>query len=391
MSSTVHGIQMDLFNRAGQRIPNATFRWHDREREGQQAVIAYQEARHMDADKAKELVRGALTVTVTADQYGKLLGAVAAIGAADLHRKESKGKDSRTLAELLEAQCLHFPYLVNHALRLADMSPRERSEHACGTGSNEAFHREVATWGQSAHRQQRSLLVAKFNALLFVKLSAATMRLFHTTAKSQSHILQEVAAQLTRSGEVLVLYEADDVEHLEQQDEASAAASREAAYQASEKSRKVRLAIRRGIRFVYPRRDNIEALRRIARQRTFQHRSSGQPDAVKSKSAVRSAKWRLRLQQQADKGFMWRTFRNRLANKATETPPSLRERATERMQRWRAKRAKQVEQIEKPEQQSAPSVDKDVVKREQARLRMARYRERKAALKRSASTAGSAS
>ena len=43
----------------------------------------------------------------SAKDYGKCLAAVGVIGASELHRREKKGKESRNLGQILQAQCKH--------------------------------------------------------------------------------------------------------------------------------------------------------------------------------------------------------------------------------------------------------------------------------------------
>ena len=137
------------------------------------------------------------------------------------------------MGEILEAQCDHYSFLRNQALRRGEMTTKEQSENACGTASNEAFHREIGVWGQRVYRQTRALLQAKLNVLLFLKLSTFIYRKFHTAAQSQGYVAHIVAAQL-RSRRDLTLLELDDVEHRRQQENERYATERERIIRSSE-------------------------------------------------------------------------------------------------------------------------------------------------------------
>ena len=132
---------------------------------------AYAAGLEMSTAEAQELISQASTMGGSPEDFGKLLAAAGVIGADDMARRNGKGQDSRTLGEILEAQCDHYSYLRNHALRRGEMTQRQQEENSCGTASNEAFHKEVGVWGHRVVRQTRRLLVAKLRVLLFLKVS----------------------------------------------------------------------------------------------------------------------------------------------------------------------------------------------------------------------------
>ena len=163
------------------------------------------------------------------------------------------------------------------------MTQSQQEEKACGTASNEAFHKEVGVWGQRITRQTRRLLGAKLRVLLFLKLSTHIYRKLHTRAHAQAYIAAIIAAQLV-DGRDLKLLREDDAEYRLRQEKELAAKDRERLYIQREKVRKTRLALARGISFMYPRRGDAFTARAVARARTFQARtlrSSGRPDQKK--------------------------------------------------------------------------------------------------------------
>ena len=85
----------------------------------------------------------------------------------------------------------------------------------------------------------------------------------------------------------------NDVEHAKQQKEERSATEREKVYQKMEKERKRRVAKQRGVKYLYPVRNDARALRAAARGRTFQSRCSRIPR--KSEAAAKSRKWRDKL------------------------------------------------------------------------------------------------
>jgi hypothetical protein len=298
ISTLVHGINMDLFQAPKTFEASETYRWDAAtvEKEGLEADTAYQENLLISTAEAKLLIERASQMSGGATDYGALLAAAAVIGSADMSRNDGKGKDSRTMGEILNAQCYHYSFLRNHALRRGEMTPKEQSEKACGTLSNEAFHKEVAVWGQRVHRQTRALLVAKLNALLFMKLATFIYRKFHTSAQAQGYVAGVVAAQIVAGGD-LALAQKDDDEYAKQQKDAQSATEREIEYKKKEKLRKQRLALARGIKFLYPERNDARALRAAARGRTFQSRCSHIPR--QSAAAVKSRIWRQKLRAKA--------------------------------------------------------------------------------------------
>ena len=308
VSILVQGINMDLFQRPKERQAGETFRWDDQQvtEDGEAARRAYTAGLLTSPAEAQEIISRALTMEGSPADYGMLLAAAGVIGANDMTRRNGKGQDSRTLGEILEAQCDHYSYLRNHALRRGEMTQTQQEEKACGTASNEAFHKEVGVWGQRITRQTRRLLGAKLRVLLFLKLSTFIFRKLHTRAHAQGYIAAVVAAQLA-DGRDLKLLREDDAEYRVRQEKELAAKDRERVYCQREKVRKTRLALSRGISFVYPRRGDGLTARAVARARTFQSRtlrSSGRPE--QKKHAERSKHWRSEVRQRSEvSGLPW--------------------------------------------------------------------------------------
>ena len=141
ISTLVHGINMELFQAPKTFGASETYRWDAAtvNKEGLEADAAYKENLNISTAEAKLLIERASQMSGSAADYGALLAAAAVIGSDDMSRTNGKGKESRTMGEILNAQCYHYSFLRNHALRRGEMSPKEQSEKACGTLSNEVF------------------------------------------------------------------------------------------------------------------------------------------------------------------------------------------------------------------------------------------------------------
>ena len=128
----------------------------------------------------------------------------------------------------------------------------------------------------------------------------------HTRANAQAHIAAIIAAQLA-DGRDLKLLREDDAEYRLRQEKELAAKDRERLYIQREKVRKTRLALARGISFMYPRRGDAFTARAVARARTFAARtlrSLGRPD--QKKHAERSKHWRNEVRQRSEvSGLPW--------------------------------------------------------------------------------------
>ena len=206
------------------------------------------------------------------------LARLACIGAMATGRTAGqRDKPWRRSATIIRS-CATTPCGGGHA-------PNEQAANACGTACNEAFHKELGAWGgQRVVRQTRGLRGSKLNVILFLKLSTSILRRFHTAATAQGSVASIVAAQLA-SGRDITLLDLDDDEHRQRQGQGRAAIDREHGYQHQEKAMRTRLAILRGVTFVYPRRGDGRAVRRAAaRARGF---SNGVPRPRKHTSAAK--------------------------------------------------------------------------------------------------------
>eukprot|EP00959_Pyramimonas_sp_CCMP1952_P032170 675098-Pyramimonas_sp.AAC.1 len=101
------------------RQAGETFRWDSEKAaaEGEAARKAYAAGLEMPAAEAQELISQAATVGGSPEDHGKFLAAAGVVGVDDVARRSGKGQGSRTLGEILEAQCDHYSYLRNRALR----------------------------------------------------------------------------------------------------------------------------------------------------------------------------------------------------------------------------------------------------------------------------------
>ena len=189
ISKLVHPVAMQFFGLPRSRKAGEGYRFTSAE-DATESRAGYAEGSGMSDAEAKQFHQSRGSLEVTAENFGKLLGSIAVIGADQLERKDKQG---RTLGSLLEAQCDHYAYLRNGSLRLAELSEKERDEKAIGTASNEGLHREVGGLGACVWRQSHPLAAAKFRGFVLKKLSASFLRKHNTAAREQTAVMAGVA------------------------------------------------------------------------------------------------------------------------------------------------------------------------------------------------------
>ena len=193
VSYVAHLICLAFFCGDGARSYAGEFAWQEPERDVATEAFDEWRAKAVSVDVAKRMLDDLGSIECSAASFGKLLAAASVVGQGDLARREGKGKDDRTLLQLLRAQCSHYCWLQNYGSRRCQLTEAQRCEQAVGTASNEAFHREVGRWSQGIQRQTWDLLRAKMTCLLFLKLSCAMLRKYHAVPRSQGDVAVEIA------------------------------------------------------------------------------------------------------------------------------------------------------------------------------------------------------
>ena len=122
----------------------------------------------MTEEEAKSVV--ANLPSLPASDYGRAVRAVHVLSEHELGRGMGKGANSRKLGDILAAQCGHAGFLGNHARRRLAMTPGDRDVCPCGTGSNEAVHRELGILTFPFRKTHLELLFSF--SLLFMELSS---------------------------------------------------------------------------------------------------------------------------------------------------------------------------------------------------------------------------
>ena len=74
------------------------------------------------------MLQGLDSAAATPADYGRALAAVAKQGEEELGRRAAKGSKSKTVLEILAAQCDHYGYLRNHSARRATFSKAQLQE-----------------------------------------------------------------------------------------------------------------------------------------------------------------------------------------------------------------------------------------------------------------------
>ncbi len=160
----------------------------------QKCLEAYQTwLAKLDEEGAKKVVADAGACTPAA--YGKALAAVAVLCRSDWARKDGKG---RKLIDCLQANTTHFGFLRNTALLRGSLTKERRRAMPLGTTSNEAVHRETRTQFSGIYKQSFSLFEAKLRIFVFTRMGAAVVRTRSYRRAEQQETLAQIAGQIGR-------------------------------------------------------------------------------------------------------------------------------------------------------------------------------------------------
>lgn len=260
------------------------------------AKASYEENKGICKTEALAVMKGLSQRGGCPKEFGIVVAAIRKIGEADLHKRDGKGKRARTLEQILESQLSHYSWFRNNCIRQKEMTKEERAEASAGTATNEAVHKEVGAFMSNIFKQDMGLIWAKLRLIVFAKLSASMLRLFHSTPLTQQEVLVDVSTMLRNEKRIAIkVWEAGEY-NLEQK-RRTAASKREKVYRILEKHRRQRILKKRGVIFEGARRvEESRAFRKAARQRTFKKRNCGFFGAGTATSAtsaaVRGKKWR---------------------------------------------------------------------------------------------------
>lgn len=194
---------MSYFNRPR---PGGSPCWQAPPSDIEAAETAFDRNADMSLQEALARLKDIGSSSSSPENYGAALAAVSVVGSQDLLRRDGKGGEkTRTGYQILRAQAAHYPWLRNHALRLASLSEQDRRMFSCGTASNEALHREMGSLNAGVHRQSLELIRCKLAVKLWSKLGSALLRKHPTAGKPQSRLVSSISALVRIDEQPLLL------------------------------------------------------------------------------------------------------------------------------------------------------------------------------------------
>ena len=117
----------------------------------------------------------------------------------------------------------HYSFFRNGSIRLSELSKDEQKAFSCGTSSNEALHRELASLMSGIWRQSEELIRSKLLIVLLGKISSSLLRLYTTGAAPHGRVLAAVSAMIrTKMLDVLQMSEKEEAERQRLRQEAGA-------------------------------------------------------------------------------------------------------------------------------------------------------------------------
>ena len=134
-------LNRDCFLCPSSRAAGEEYRWCGRD-EGQRARVSFMAEVAMTEDEAREYMDLSAELSGTPEEYGKGIRAIIIHARHDMHRREGKGKNSRTLAQVIEANLDHYSFYRNCTVRRSRMTSLERSETSIGTTSKSIVYYE---------------------------------------------------------------------------------------------------------------------------------------------------------------------------------------------------------------------------------------------------------
>ncbi len=122
----------DFFLRPCSIARDDSYRWCGAE-DVRRAGTGFLAQPQMEEIEAQRILEVTSEGEVTPERFGLCVRAILVLSQSDASRREGKGRDSRTLGQVLETQLSHFGFLKNVQIRRSHMAQSERDVEAVGT------------------------------------------------------------------------------------------------------------------------------------------------------------------------------------------------------------------------------------------------------------------